>query len=97
MKKLIIIIAIIISLFNSCSDQIKDYEQEVYNDILSSLINIDNFYKPAPPPVHAEKKQEEKRHEISWSRFTQGHVLRLLFKRYRQEMLSLQVERNGLF
>lgn len=50
MKRLIIIIAIIISLFNGCSDQIKDYEQEVYDDILTCLINVDNYYKPAPSP-----------------------------------------------
>jgi hypothetical protein len=50
MKRLIIIIVTIVLLFNSCSDKNKDYEQEVYSDILNSLINIDNYYKPAPSP-----------------------------------------------
>jgi len=46
----IIIIALLIYFFNSCTDKRQDYEQKVYNDIITKLISLNSYYRPAPPP-----------------------------------------------
>ena len=47
----------VIVLFSSCNQEVQDFDQKVYEDILTDFIEIDKYYKPAPQPELVNENQ----------------------------------------